>query len=352
MSRTVCNKHFSLPSPHPQHTHTHAQTPLPPNTHKHMEIRNNITKFVLLGLTQNPEIQKILFAVFLIIYILTMMGNILIIIAVIGSKSLRFPMHFSLVFLSFMGAIYSTITVPKMTIDMLYEKATISFQACVVQLFLEHLFGGAEVFLLLSMAYYRYVAIYKPLYYLVIVRWRVCVLLLVVSWIGGFMHSLVQFLFIVNIPFYGPNIIDHFIRDMYPLLEISCADTYIIGISVVANGGAICTIIFVLLLISYGVILHSLKTQSSEGRQKAISTCVSHITVVVFFFVPCIFMYVRPVCTFPIDKSLTVFYTIITPMLNPLIYTLRNTDMKNAMRKLWNRKVMSSCNLMNVLAKQ
>ncbi|XP_020830045.1 olfactory receptor 4A47-like [Phascolarctos cinereus] len=300
-----------------------------------MENRNNVTEFVLRGLTQNPKVQKTLFVVFFIIYISTMVGNILIIITVIRSKSLRSPMYFFLAFLSFMDALYSTVIVPKMTLDMLHEKATISFQACMVQLFLEHLFGGAEVFLLVFMAYDRYIAICKPLHYLGIMRWRVCVLLLVASWIGGFMHSLLQLLFVVSLPFCGPNIIDHFACDMYPLLELSCTDTYIIGISVVANGGLMCTIIFLLLLISYGVILHSLKAQSLAGRQKALSTCISHITVVVFFFVPCIFLYDRPVYTFPIDKSLSVFYTIITPLLNPLIYTLRNIEMKNAMREIW-----------------
>ncbi|XP_078004271.1 olfactory receptor 4A47-like isoform X1 [Phascolarctos cinereus] len=313
---------------------------------------NQDTEVLLIDLSQNPEVQRTLFAVFLIIYISTMVGNILIIITVIRSKSLRSPMYFFLAFLSFMDALYSTIIVPKMTLDMLHEKATISFQACMVQLFLEHLFGGAEVFLLVFMAYDRYVAICKPLYYLIIMRWQVCVLLLVASWTGGFMHSLLQLLLVVSLPFCGPNVIDHFACDMYPLLELSCTDTYIIGISVVANGGIIRTITFLLLLISYGVILHSMKTQCLESRQKALSTCISHITVVVFFFVPCIFMYVRPVCTFPIDKSLSVFYTIITPMLNPLIYTLRNTEMKNAMRKLWKRKVMSSCKVMDVLVKQ
>ncbi|XP_074084104.1 olfactory receptor 4A15-like [Macrotis lagotis] len=301
----------------------------------------NVTEFVLLGLTQNPEVQKILFAIFSIIYIITMVGNILIIITITGNKSLDSPMYFFLAYLSLIDALYSSVIVPKMILDLLSQKVTISFQGCMVQLFLEHLVGGAEIFLLVFMAYDRYVAICKPLYYVVIMRWRVCVLFLVVSWIGGFMHSVVHLFFIVKITFCGPNIIDHFICDMFPLLKLSCTDTYIIGVMVVANGGAICTTVFSLLLVSYGVILYSLKTQSLEGRQKALSTCVSHIIVVVFFFVPCIFMYVRPNYTLPVDKYLEVFYTVITPMLNPLIYTLRNKEMKNAMRKLWNRKVIS-----------
>ncbi|XP_006902669.1 PREDICTED: olfactory receptor 4A15-like [Elephantulus edwardii] len=299
---------------------------------------NNVTVFILLGLTQDSETQKALFAVFLIIYCVTMVGNLLIALTVTSSPSLGSPMYFFLTFLSLMDAIYSTTVTPKMIIDFLCEKKTISFSLCMSQLFIQHLFGGAEVFLLVAMAYDRYVAICKPLHYLIIMNRRVCVLMLLVSLAGGFLHSLVQLLSVYHLPYCGSNVIDHFMCDMYPLLELACTDTSFIGITVIANGGAICTVVFIFLVLSYGVILNSLKTHSKEGRRKALSTCSSHITVVVLFFVPCISMYARPVSNFPIDKSVTVLYTIITPLLNPLIYTLRNSEMKNAMRKLWGSK--------------
>ncbi|XP_029813293.1 olfactory receptor 4A47-like [Suricata suricatta] len=306
-----------------------------------MEPRSNVTYFVLLGLTQDPKEQNILMVVFLLFYILTMVGNLLIVMTISVSKTLDSPMYFFLASLSFMDVIYSSSISPRLISDLFFGENTISFQSCMTQLFTEHFFGGSEVFLLLAMAYDRYVAICKPLHYLVIMRQWVCAVLLVGSWVGGFLHSVIQVSMIYGLPFCGPNVIDHFLCDMYPLLKLVCTDTYAIGLLVVANGGLICTIVFVLLLTSYGVILHSLKNLSPEGRRKALQTCGSHITVVVFFFVPCIFMYARPAKTFPIDKSLSVFYTVITPMLNPLIYTLRNSEMTSAMKQLWRRKVIS-----------
>ncbi|XP_065802020.1 olfactory receptor 4A47-like [Muntiacus reevesi] len=305
-----------------------------------MEPRSSVTHSVLLGLAQNPKEQKVLFLMFLFFHILTMLGNMLIVATVTFSKILNSPMYFFLASLSFMDVIYSSSISPKLISSLFLGKNTISFQSCMTQLFTEHFFGGSEVFLLLVMAYDRYVAICKPLHYLVIMRQRVCVALLVLSWVGGFLHSIIQLSTIFGLPFCGPNVIDHFFCDMYPLLKLVCTDTYIVGLLVAANGGLICTAVFLLLLVSYGVILRSLKNLSQEGRRKALQTCGSHITVVVCFFVPYIFMYVRPAKTFPIDKSVSVFYTVITPMLNPLIYTLRNSEMTNAMNKLWRRNMV------------
>ncbi|XP_070282601.1 olfactory receptor 4A15-like [Myotis yumanensis] len=297
-----------------------------------MGSRNNVTEFILLGLTQSPEGQKVLFVVFLLIYIVTVVGNLLVMVTITSSPLLGSPMYFFLAYLSFIDTVYSTAIAPKMIVDLLYEKKTISFQACITQVFIDHFFAGTEVILLVVMAYDRYVAICKPLHYLIIMNRRVCVLMLLMAWTGGFLHSLVQFFFIYQLPFCGPNEIDNSVCDMYPLLKLACTNTYLIGLSMIANGGAICTVTFFLLLISYGVILHSLKTHGLEGKRKAFYTCASHITVVILFFVPCIFLYARPNSTFPIDKSMTVVLTFITPLLNPIIYTLRNAEMKNAMR--------------------
>ncbi|XP_027417968.1 olfactory receptor 140-like [Bos indicus x Bos taurus] len=300
---------------------------------------NNVTEFVLLGLTQNPHLQKILFVVLLLVFLFTVLANLLIVITISLSPTLSTPMYFFLMHLSFIDASFTSVTTPKMVIDLLYQKRTICWDGCLTQLFVGHLLGGSETIVLTVMAYDRYVAICKPLHYTAIMRQGLCQLLVVVTWTGGILHATVQILFTMDLTFCGPNVIDHFMCEFFSLLELSCSDTYRLGIVVAANTGGMCLLIFFMLLISYIVILSSLKSHGSEGRHKAFSTCGAHFTVVVLFFVPCIFTYLRPVATYPVDKLVTVFFAILCPMLNPIIYTVRNTEVKNAMRSLLKRRV-------------
>ncbi|XP_007519076.1 olfactory receptor 4C15-like [Erinaceus europaeus] len=308
-----------------------------------MQNRSHVTEFIFMGLSQNPHVQKLVFVVFLFIYFATMGGNLLIVVTVIRTSALLgSPMYFFLSFLSFLDACLSSVILPKLIVDSLYVKHAMSFEACITQLFFGHFFAGVEVIVLTAMAYDRYVAICKPLHYSSIMNWRLCGILIGVAWAGGFLHSIIQIFFILQLPFCGPNIIDHFICDLYPLLKLACTDTHAFGLFVVANSGFFCILIFSMLLVSYGVILFSLRNHSTEGQRKALSTCGSHVAVVVLFFVPCIFEYARPPSAISFDKILAIFYTGLTPLFNPLIYTVRNREIKNAMKKLWSRIMVTS----------
>ncbi|XP_048339645.1 olfactory receptor 4S2-like [Sphaerodactylus townsendi] len=307
------------------------------NTDFSMENVNNVSEFMVLGLTQNQDLQKVCFGLFLVFYLAILLGNLLI-TTIKNSRHLNSPMYFFLGYLSFVDICYSSVTVPKLISDFLLEKKTISFIGCIAQLFGVHFFGCTEIFLLTVMAYDRYIAICRPLHYTTIMNKTVCSWMVVASWLGGFVHSMVQTLLTTHLPFCGPNEIDHYFCDVHPLLKLACTDTYIVGLIVIANSDMISVSCFLVLTVSYIVILVSLRNQSSEGRMKALSTCASHITVVILFFGPCVFFYMRPSTTFSEDKSVAVFYTIITPMLNPIIYTLKSQEVKNAMRILWNKK--------------
>ncbi|XP_008542949.2 olfactory receptor 4C11 [Equus przewalskii] len=306
-----------------------------------MKQNNSVTDFILLGLTQDPVRQKMVFVIFFIFYVGTVVGNLLIIVTIKSNQTLETPMYFFLFYLSLADSCFSTSTAPRLIVNALSATTIISYNECMTQVFALHLFGCMEIFVLIRMAMDRYVAICKPLHYPTIMSRQVCIILIVLAWIGSFIHSIAQIILALRLPFCGPNLIDHYCCDLQPLLKLACMDTYLINLLLVSNSGAICSSSFVILMTSYIVILHSLRNHSAEGRNKALSTCTSHIIVVILFFGPCIFIYTRPPTTLPMDKMVAVFYTIGTPFLNPLIYTLRNSQVKNAMRKLWHIKITS-----------
>ena len=206
------------------------------------------------------------------------------------------------------------------------------------QLFSTHFFGGIEVFILTGMACDCYVAICKPLHYAITMNRQRRHSILMASGAGGLLHSLGLFLLAIVLPFCGPNEIDHYFCDVYPLLKLACIDTHKIGFFVIANSGLMGLVLSVALTASYILILYNVRTYSAESHHKALSTCSSHITVIILFFAPVIFVYTRPAATLPEDKVFTLFYTIIVAMLNPFIYTLRNMEMKNSIRRVWCNK--------------
>ncbi|XP_015680186.1 olfactory receptor 4E1-like [Protobothrops mucrosquamatus] len=299
----------------------------------------SVTEFILVGLSNNPETQQVLFAIFLVIYLLILAGNILIMITIVLDQNLHTPMYFFLSNLSFIDICHSTVTVPKMLVDFLSTKKTISFGGCIAQMFFLHLFACTEIFLLTVMAYDRYVAICNPMHYLNVMNHKVCLLLAGTIWVGGTIHSLALIGMTIRLPYCGPKVVDNFFCDVPPVIKLACTDTYVIEVLIVSNSGLISVVCFVVLVASYGVILVSLRTRLVAGQHKALSTCAAHLTVVTLFLGHCIFIYSRPSTSFAEDKVVSVFFTAVTPLLNPIIYTLRNEDMKRALNKLLGRKV-------------
>ncbi|XP_059530584.1 olfactory receptor 4F3/4F16/4F29-like [Myotis daubentonii] len=301
-----------------------------------MRIGNHslVSEIVLVGHTRSLEMQLVLFLVFSVFYVTGVLGNLLIVLTVISDCHLHSPMYFLLANLSFIDMWVSSIAAPKMISDLFKERKVISFQGCIAQMFFIHVIGGTERF---NMAFDRYVAICRPLHYLTIMNFRTCILLLVAAWAIGIIHSLIQLVFVVNLPFCGPNEVDSFYCDLPRFIRLACTDTYRLELMITANSGFISLGTFFILIISYIFILVTVWQHSSGGLSKALSTLSAHTSVVVLFFGPCIFVYSWPFPTVPVDKFLAIFDVIITPFLNPAIYTFRNKEMKIAMRRIFSQ---------------
>ncbi|XP_070810421.1 olfactory receptor 4E2-like [Pituophis catenifer annectens] len=299
-------------------------------------LNQTVTHFVFLGLTNHRSLELVLSVIFSILYLLILAGNLLIIVTVAWDRCLHTPMYFFLGNLSFIDICHSSVTMPKMLFDCFFHRKVISFGGCITQLFFLHLCASAEIFLLTIMGYDRCVAICYPLQYVNLMNLKICGGFLGTLWVGAILHSLIQTALIVHLPYCGPNVIDSFFCDIPPLMKLACTDTHTTGILIISSSGLMSLVCFVILIASYAVILISLGRQTAESRQKAFSTCAAHLLVVTLFLGHCIFIYTRPASSFPTDKLAAVLYTMVTPFLNPVIYTLRNKEVKNAIKKLWN----------------
>ncbi|XP_075392218.1 olfactory receptor 1M1-like [Tenrec ecaudatus] len=311
-----------------------------------MEPRNqtSASDFILLGLAEYPDKETLLFTLFFFMYVITTVGNLLIILAISSDSQLHTPMYFFLANLSLVDFCLATDTVPKMLVSIQTGSKSISYPACLTQMYFFHFFGIMDSVLIAVMAYDRFVAICHPLHYTTIMSPRVCGLLAGIPWVFSCFISLTHILLMARLAFCGSNEIPHYFCDLTPLLRLSCTDTTVNKIFVLVVAGMVIATPFLCILASYvHIIVAVMKIPSGNSRKKAFSTCTSHLSVVALFYGTTIGVYLCPssVRTAVKEKASAVMYTAVTPMLNPFIYSLRNRDLKRALRKIVNRKVSS-----------
>ncbi|XP_078299172.1 olfactory receptor 1f45-like [Panthera onca] len=298
--------------------------------------QTTVTEFLLLGLSGQSKQEEILFGLFLWMYLVTIIGNILIILAISCDSHLHTPMYFFLANLSCIDICFSSVTTPKMLLNHILGSKSISYVECMTQIYFFITFINMDGFLLSVMAYDRYVAICCPLHYSMIMKPKLCILLVVVSWVITNLHALLHTLLMVRLTFSFNNTVHHFFCDPYAVLKLSCSDTFINELMVFTVGGLIFLTPFTCIIISYVYILSNvLKLPSAHGIRKSLSTCGSHLTVVSLFYGAILGVYMRPSSSYSVqDMVATVIFTVVTPLVNPFIYSLRNRDMKGALRKL------------------
>ncbi|XP_012885549.1 PREDICTED: olfactory receptor 1L8 [Dipodomys ordii] len=301
---------------------------------------SSVSEFILLGLSSQPEQQKPLFVLFLIIYLVTVAGNLLIILAIRTDPRLQTPMYFFLSFLSFTDICFTTTVVPKMLANFLSERKTISYSGCLTQMYFLYALGNSDSCLLAVMAFDRYVAICDPFHYVTTMNPRLCVLLVSFSCSFPHFHSLLHVLLLNRLTFCDSNVIHHFLCDLSPLMKLSCSSTLVNEVVLLMEGAVVLVTPFVCIAFSYlRILIAVLKIPSAAGKRKAFSTCGSHLTVVSLFYGSIFYVYLQPVSTYTTqDHMATIVYTVFSSMLNPFIYSLRNKDLKQGLRKLMNRK--------------
>ncbi|XP_053313710.1 olfactory receptor 12D1-like [Spea bombifrons] len=299
----------------------------------------SVSEFILGGLTETPHLEKVLCSIFFLIYAMNVAGNLSIIIIVALDCNLHSPMYFFLGNLSFLDICFSSVAVPRMLHDFITRQKVISLAACLAQMHFFHFLGSTEVLLLTAMSYDRFIAICRPLHYTEIMNRKLCLTLAIGSWATGFLHSLLHTISTSLLPFCGPNIVNHFFCDIKPLLKLSCTNTSFNSSLLLLVTGSLVMISFLLTLLSYIYIGYTLAwIPSATGRSRGFSTCAAHLIVVILLYGTALFTYLRPVTekSIEIDRIAAILFTILTPMLNPIIYTLRNQDVQNALVKLAN----------------